>query len=206
MSLERATKGAKMSELGNKIRTKLPRVILNLAVMFSIWFVATLISPAVQSLGAVIPGSQVSTGFLVIVSMVVVILYFAIAVIQDVVAIAETAAETFVHLTPMIKETEANSVKKAIKEIVIAILLVLLTPFIPGTLALIPVIGPTIATVVLFVLIGAALSLFWASGRIFYKELSRYTNHIADIVAGETEKLEGRRPVAGKAKKAKKKR
>lgn len=193
-----------MSELGNAIRKKLPRIILNLAVLFCIWFIATLISPAVQSLGAVIPGSQVSTGFLVIVTMVIIMAYFAVSIIQDVMVIAEAAADTIVHSTPLIKPTEANDVKKAIKEVVMAIVLVLLTPFLPGTIALIPVLGPTLATVTLFVLVAAALGLFWAAGKILYKELSHYTNHIADVVAGEAEKYESKRKPA--PKKGKKKR
>jgi hypothetical protein len=188
-----------MSELGNKIRQKLPRIILNLAVLFCLWFVTTLVSPAVQSLGAVIPGAQVSTGFLIIISMLVVMLYFAIAIIQDVLAIADAAAETIVHSTPLIKPQEASDLKKAIKEIVFAIVLVLLTPFLPGTLALIPVLGPTLATVLLFVLIAVALAMFWAAGKILYKELSKYTTHIADVVAGEEEKFEAKR-VKPKAK------
>lgn len=199
-----------MSELGNKIRTKLPRIILNLAVMFSVWFIATLVAPAVQSLGAIIPGSQVSTGFLVVVSMVIVIAYFALAVVNDVLSIVETLADALVHLTPVIKETEANNLRKAAKELAIAVMLILLTPILPGTLALIPVIGPTFATVILFALVVAALSLFWAAGKILYKELSRYTGQIAEVVAGQAEKAEAKatkplkKPVETPRKKGKK--
>ncbi len=183
-----------MTELGNRIRQKLPRIILNLAVLFSVWFIATLVSPAVQSLGSVIPGAQISTGFLVIASLIVVMLYFAIAVIQDVLALADTAAETIVGYAPLVRGSEAADLKKAIKEIVLALVLILLTPFLPGMLALIPVVGQMLATISIWFIVAVSLALFWAAGKILYKDLSKYTSHIADVVAGQEEKFESKRP------------
>jgi hypothetical protein len=188
-----------MSELGNKIRQKLPKILLNLAVLFSVWFIATLISPAVQSLGSVIPGAQISTGFLIIASLIVVMMFFAIAVIQDTLAVADALAETLVHLAPLMKKEEASDIKKAIKEIVLALVLILLTPFLPGMLALIPVIGQMLATIAIWFIVIVSLALFWAAGKILYKELSKYTTHIAEVVAGEEEKLESKKAPARKA-------
>jgi|GEM_PF-6364931 len=181
-----------MQKLSEKLRKRLPRIMLNLAVIFSIWFIATLISPAVQSLGAVIPGSQISAGFIIIISMIIVMGYFAISVSKDLLSIAEGISELLLTSTRLAREGEEANFRKAIKQVVIAVFLIILTPIIPGTFALIPVVGSTLATVIFFVFLAFSLSLFWDSGKVFYKTLSRYTEKIADVVAGEAEKIEAK--------------
>ncbi len=192
-----------MQKLSEKLRKKLPRIMLNLAVMFSIWFIATLISPAVQSMGAAIPGSHMSAGFMIIISMIIVIGYFAISVSKDLVSLAEGISELLLTSTGLAREGEGANFRKAIKKVVIAVFLIVLTPIIPGTIALIPVAGPTLATIIFFAFLIFSLSLFWDSGKVFYKHLSRYTEKIADVVAGEAEKIEEKAKLKPKRKKRK---
>lgn len=181
-----------MQKLSEKLRKGLPRIMLNLAAIFLIWFIATLISPAVQSMGAVIPGSHMSAGFMIIISMIIVMGYFAISVSKDLISIAEGVSDLLLTSTRLAREGEEASFRRAIKELVIAVFLILLTPIIPGTIALIPVAGPTLATIIFFAFLIFSLSLFWDSGKVFYKHLSRYTEKIANVVAGEAEKIENK--------------
>ncbi len=197
-----------MSELGTAIRTKLPRVIVNSIVLFAIWFLAVLMLPTVGTLGSVIPGLQITAGLMVMVFFVAIFGWFAIRTVQDVLGLADAIADTFVKFVPWVRQHKIADVKKGIKEIIVGLILILLTPFVTPIVGLAPVLGAPLATVVFVVLVVSALALFWDAGKNLYSEIEAWADKISGTIAGEEEMFEGaraprhvaRKPVRGRGR------
>ncbi len=191
-----------MSELGTAIRTKLPRIIVNSIVLFAIWFVAVLMLPMVGTLGSVIPGLQITAGLLVMVFFAAIFGWFAIRTVQEVLGLADAIADTFVRYVPWVRQHKIADVKKGIKEIIVGLILILLTPFVTPIVGLAPVLGAPLATVVFIVLVVSALALFWDAGKNLYSEIEAWAEKISGTIAGEEETFESTRaPVRAAARK-----
>lgn len=182
-----------MSELGAAIRTKLPRIIVNSIVLFAVWFLAVLVSPTVRTLGDVVPGLNISAGLLVLAIFVAIFGWFAIRIVQDVLGIADAIADTFVRFVPWVRHHKVSDVKKGIKEIIVGLLLILLTPFVTPVVGLAPVVGAPLALVVFLAMLVGALVLFWDAGKNLYSEIEVWADKISGTIAGEEEMFEGAR-------------
>lgn len=179
-----------MSELGTAIRTKLPKIIVNSIVLFAIWFVAVLMFPTVRTLGDVIPGLQISAGVLAMVFFAAIFGWFAIRIVQDILNIADTISDTFVRFVPWVRQHKIADVKKGIKEIIVGLILILLTPFVTPIVGLAPILGPPLAMAVFIVFVVAALVLFWDAGKNLYSEIEAWADKISGTIAGEEELFE----------------
>ncbi len=191
-----------MHKLAKQIKAKVPAILTNIVLLFAVYMVAVLLVPSLQGIGLSIPGLGMSAGVLLSAVLLIVGVYFGLKIFTDVLSLAETASETFVDMLPWVKEGREKDVQKAFKEIVAAIVVILLLQPLAQMVGLIPYIGVIITQyVVIAVVIGIVLLLFDA-GKIFYVELNEWSKKVASTLAGEAEKLEEK---AEKEKKTKKK-
>lgn len=195
-----------MSELGTAIRTKLPRIIVNSIVLFAVWLVAVLVLPTVRTLGDIIPGMNITTGVLVMVGFAAIFAWFAIKTVQDVLGLADAIADTFVRFVPWVRQHKIADVKKGIKEIIVGLILILLTPFVTPIVGLAPVLGAPLAMAVFIVFVVAALVLFWDAGKNLYAEIEAWADKISGTIAGEEELFETSRAPRAAARKPGKRR
>lgn len=189
-----------MHKLANQIKAKVPAILTNIVLLFGVYMVTVLLIPPLQGIGLAIPGFGMSAGMLLSFVMVIIGIYFALKVFTDVLALTETASETFVAKFPWVKEGRQRDVQKAIKEIVTSIVLVMIIGPIGTMITLAPYLGPVLAPYILIGIALAVLLLLFDAGKIFYVELNDWSQRVATMLAGEAEKLESKQEPKKKKK------
>lgn len=191
-----------MQKLSTQIKAKVPAILTNVVLLFCIAMITVLMVPPLQGIGQSIPGTGIAAGMLLSAVLVIIGVYFALKIFTDILALTETASETFVNKFPWVKEGRQRDVQKAIKEIVASIIIVMILTPLGTMMGTIPVVGPMVMPYVLPLVAISVLLLLFDAGKIFYVELNEWSQKVANLLAGEAEKLESK-PAKSKAKKKK---
>jgi voltage-gated potassium channel len=167
----------------DEIRVRMPKVLLNLMVIFGLFVAVTVVMPSLTALANLIPhGGRVMATILPLMVWIVIGL-MAFSMLDDVRVLLGVMSGTLAELLP--GQTDGKNARRAVKDILyagaIVVLFTIISPFTPG--------APPLVRNGLSVL-GIALPIFFIydASTILYRYVSVFVDRVSERIAGEVEK------------------
>ena len=167
-----------MSNRGEEIRRRLPRLVTNLIMAIIFWITSVFIPPTLPSL--VVPGINIEASTLVWVLNMAIMVIFLIRALTDALVLGDVLTDT---LTKKLGIKEERSSKRAAKEIVYIIVIVLIVTAVAPLLETINDVGIYLSAVTVYVGLGLIILFIYDIGRIIYKIIEDKAELFADYVS-----------------------
>jgi len=174
---------ARSMEAANEIRVRMPKVLLNLMVIFGLFVAVTVVMPSLTALMNLIPhgGGVIATILPLMVWMVIGLITFSM--LEDIRILLNVMSGILAELLP--GKTNGKGLGRALKDIIyagiIVLLLAIVSPFTSG--------APALVRNALSVL-AVALPIFFIydASTILYRYLSIVVDRLSERIAGEVER------------------
>jgi cation transport ATPase len=166
-----------------EIRRRFPRIIMNLVLTFVFLMIVAFIPQTVSNI--TIPGLSVNADLLVWIVGLVFIVIFLVRALADAFALVEVLADVFVGRLGV---EEDKSPKRAARDLVYIIIILLLATAISPILATFKDIGHLLNTATTYIALGLIILLIYDIGRILYKIVEQKAESLADRLARMAEK------------------
>jgi hypothetical protein len=164
-----------MREKGEEIKMRLPRLFMNIIIGFIFWLMSIFIPPTLSEI--IIPGIGTQASFLVWILTILVMGIFLLRVLSDAVILADIFTDVFVS---KIGIKEERSPKRAAREVVYIIVIVLLVTAIAPIVSTIQDYGFYITTAITYIGLGLVIVFIYDIGRILYTIIENKAESIAD--------------------------
>ena len=176
-----------MTEKGNEIRRRLPRLVMNLIMVVILWLMSVFIPPTLDSV--IIPGLEVQASFLVWILMILLMSIFLIRVLSDALILGDIFTDAFVRKMGI---KEGRTPKRAAREVVYIIIVVLVITAINPLLSRIENYGFYLAAVATYIGLGLVIVFIYDIGRILYTLIENKADSIAEQMTKKSQKNEKR--------------
>jgi hypothetical protein len=160
-----------------EIRRRLPRLVTNLIMAIIFWIISVFIPPTLPSL--IIPGINTETSFLVWILTIIITAIFLIRALTDALVLGDVLTDA---ITRKLGVKEEQSSKKAARELVYIIAIVLVVTAVSPLLAQIQDIGAYLSTVTVYIGLGLVILFIYDIGRTVYKIIEEKAESLADYV------------------------
>ena len=174
-----------MSEKGNEIRRRFPRLVMNLIMVVILWLMSVFIPPTLDSV--IIPGLEIQASFLVWILMIILMSIFLIRVLSDALILGDIFTDAFVRKMGI---KEGRTPKRAAREVVYIIIVVLVITAINPLLSRIENYGFYLAAVATYIGLGLVIVLIYDIGRILYTLIENKADSIAEQLTKKSQKNE----------------
>ncbi|MCW3998087.1 MAG: hypothetical protein NWF10_05910 [Candidatus Bathyarchaeota archaeon] len=164
-----------MREKGEEIRRRLPRLFMNIILGFIFWMMSVFIPPTLSEIA--IPGIGTQASFLVWILMIIVMGIFLIRVLSDALVLGDIFTDVFVS---KIGIKEERSPKRAAREVVYIIVIVLVVTAISPIVSTIQDYGFYLSTVLTYIGLGLIIVFIYDIGRILYTIIENKAEAIAE--------------------------
>lgn len=161
-----------------EIRRRLPRLVTNLIMAIIFWIISIFIPPTIPSL--IIPGINTEASTLVWILTMIIMGIFLIRGLTDALIIGDVLTDA---ITKKLGVKEEKSSKRAAKEFVYIIAIVLIVTAISPLLANIQDVGGYLSTGTIYIGLGLIILFIYDIGRIIYKIIEEKAEIFADYVA-----------------------
>jgi cation transport ATPase len=164
-----------MREKGEEIRRRLPRLFMNIILGFIFWMMSVFIPPTLSEI--TIPGIGTQASFLVWILMILLMGIFLIRVLSDALILGDIFTDVFVS---KIGIKEERSPKRAAREVVYIIVIVLLVTAISPIVSTIQDYGFYLSTATTYIGLGLVIVFIYDIGRILYTIIENKAEAIAE--------------------------
>ena len=167
-----------MKVKGEEIRRRLPRLVTNLIMAIIFWLIGVFIPPTLPSL--VIPGINTEAYTLVWILLMVIMAIFLIRALTDALVLGDVLTDT---LTKKLGVKEEQGSKRAARELVYIIAIVLVVTAISPLLLTIEDVGYYLSIATTYIGLGLIILFIYDIGRIVYKIIEKKAEALADYVS-----------------------
>jgi cation transport ATPase len=175
-----------MREKGEEIRRRLPRLFMNIIIGFIFWMMSVFIPPTLSEI--TIPGIGTQASFLVWILMIIVMGIFLIRILSDALILGDIFTDVFVS---KIGIKEERSPKRAAREVVYIIVIVLVVTAISPIVSTIQDYGFYLSTGITYIGLGLVIVFIYDIGRILYTIIENKAESIADQLTRAQKKKKG---------------
>jgi len=167
-----------MKVKGEEIRRRLPRLVTNLIMAIIFWLISVFIPPTLPSL--VIPGINTEAATLVWILTMIIMAIFLIRALTDALVLGDVLTDV---LTKKLGVKEEQASKRAAREFVYIIAIVLVVTAVSPLLANIQDVGYYLSTVTVYIGLGLVILFIYDIGRIVYRIIEEKAESFADYFA-----------------------
>ena len=175
-----------MKVKGEEIR-RFPRIVMNLIMALIFWIISVFIPPTLSSL--TIPGINQSASLLVWILTIVIMGIFLVRALSDALVLGDVLTDVLVKRLGI---KEERSPKRAAREFVYIIIIVLIVTAISPLLDTIPDYGYYFKTAATYIGLGLVIIFIYDIGRIIYKIIEEKADSFADLLAQRAQKNKSR--------------
>ncbi|MCW4054017.1 MAG: hypothetical protein NWE84_03740 [Candidatus Bathyarchaeota archaeon] len=167
-----------MKVKGEEIRRRLPRLVTNLIMAIIFWLISMFIPPTLPSL--IIPGINTEAYLLVTILTMIVMGIFLIRALTDALVLGDVMTDV---ITKKLGVKEEQKSKRAAREFVYIIVIVLIVTAVTPLLATIQDVGYYLSTATIYIGLGLIILFIYDIGRLVYKIIEEKAESFADYVA-----------------------
>jgi hypothetical protein len=167
-----------MKVKGEEIRRRLPRLVTNLIMAIIFWIISVFIPPTLPSL--IIPGINTEASFLVWMLTMIIMAIFLIRALTDALVLGDALTDV---LTKKLGVKEETASKRAAREFVYIIAIVLIVTAVSPLLATIQDVGYYLSTATVYIGLGLVILFIYDIGRIVYRIIEEKAESLADYIA-----------------------
>lgn len=171
-----------MGVTGGEIRRRFPRIVMNLVMAFIFWIISAFIPPTVD---IVVPGLNTSASLLIWIVTTIVMAIFLIRALSDALVLGDILTDVVVRRLGI---KEERSPKRAARDFIYIIIIILIATAISPVLAAVKDIGHILTTATTYIALGLIILLIYDIGRILYRITEQKAELLADRLAQMTEK------------------
>ena len=167
-----------MKDKREEIRRRLPRLVTNLIMAIIFWVVSVFIPPTIPEI--VIPGINTEASFLVWILTIIITAIFLIRALTDALALGDVLTDA---ITKRLGVKEEQASKRAARELVYIIAIVLVVTAVSPLLLNIQDVGYYLSTVTVYIGLGLIILFIYDIGRTVYKIIEQKAESLADYVS-----------------------
>jgi hypothetical protein len=167
-----------MKVKGEEIRRRLPRLVTNLIMAIIFWIISVFIPPTLPSL--IIPGINTEASFLVWMLTMIIMAIFLIRALTDALVLGDALTDV---LTKKLGVKEETASKRAARELVYIIAIVLIVTAVSPLLLNIQDVGYYLSTATVYIGLGLVILFIYDIGRTVYKIIEQKAESFADYIA-----------------------
>lgn len=164
-----------MKVKGEEIRRRLPRLVTNLIMAIIFWIISAFIPPTIPSL--IVPGINIEASTLVWLLTMVIMAIFLIRALTDALLLGDVLTDLIVRRLG-VKEEQTS--KRAARELVYIIVVVLIVTAVSPLLAPIQDVGYYLSTATIYIGLGLIIIFIYDIGRTVYKIIEAKAESFAD--------------------------
>jgi hypothetical protein len=170
---------------GEEIRRRFPRIVTNLIMAIIFWILGIFIPPTVK--GIAVPGIEADIGFLIWIFVTAIMAIFLIRALSDALVLGDIATDMLVRKLGI---KEERSPRRAARDFVYIIIIVLVVTALSPILAALKDFGALLSTVTTYIGLGLIVILIYDMGRILHKIIEQKAGLLADRLAQMADKNE----------------
>ena len=167
-----------MKVKGEEIRRRLPRLVTNLIMAIIFWLISMFIPPTLPSL--IIPGINTEAYLLVTILTMIVMAIFLIRALTDALVLGDVMTDV---ITKKLGVKEEHASKRAAREFVYIIVIVLIVTAVTPLLATVQDVGYYLSTATVYIGLGLIILFIYDIGRLVYKIIEEKAESFADYFA-----------------------
>jgi hypothetical protein len=163
---------------GEEIRHRLPRLVANLIMALIFWIISIFVPPTLE--GILLPGINIEASMLVWIFMIIVLGIFLIRALSDALVLGDVFTDV---LMKRLGVKEERSPKRAARDFVYIIVIMLVVTALSPLLGTIEDVGFYLKAAVVYIGLGLIIVLIYDIGRIVYKIIEDKADSFADRLA-----------------------
>ena len=167
-----------MNDKREEIRHRLPRLVTNLIMAITFWLISAFIPPTLPSI--VVPGIDIEASTLFWILTMFTMAIFLIRALTDALVLGDVFTDV---ITKKLGVKEETASKRAAREFVYIIAIVLIVTAVSPLLATIQDVGGYLSTATVYIGLGLVILFIYDIGRIVYKIIEQKAESFADYVA-----------------------
>jgi len=167
-----------MKVKGEEIRRRLPRLVTNLIMALIFWIISVFIPPTLPSL--IVPGINTEASMLVWLLTMVIMVIFLIRALTDALVLGDVLTDVLVRKLGV---NEEKASKRAAREFVYIIVIVLIVTAVSPLLATVQDVGYYLSTATVYIGLGLVILFIYDIGRTVYKIIEEKAESFADYFA-----------------------
>ena len=168
---------------GEEIRRRLPRLVTNLIMAIIFWLISVFIPPRLPSL--IIPGINTEASTLVWILTMIIMAIFLIRASTDALVLGDVLTDV---ITKKLGVKEEKASKRAAREFVYIIVIVLVVTAAAPLLETIQDVGGYLSTATVYIGLGLVILFIYDIGRIIYTIIEEKADSFADLLAQRAQK------------------
>ena len=161
---------------------------MSAATAFLFWITASITPPLVQDI--IVPGINVSAGWLVGAAATLIVLIFLVRALSDALVLADIGTDLVVRRLGV---KEERPLRRAARDVIYMILVILLASGARPFMAAVPEVGGLLSKLVSLIALGVFIVLIYDFGRILYRVLEERAEVFADWLAELAERVRERK-------------
>jgi len=162
-----------------EIRRRFPRITMNLLMTLIFWIISAFVPQTLT--GIIIPGFDFNASLLVQIISSVVMAIFLIRALSDALVLGDIVTDIIVRKLGI---KEEMSPKRAARDLIYIIIIVLVVTAVSPILSTIENIGGTLSTASTYIALGLIIVLIYDMGRVLYRIVENKAELLADRLAG----------------------
>lgn len=170
-----------------EIRRRFPRIIMNLLMTLIFWIISAFVPQTLT--GIIIPGFDFNASLLVQIISTVVMAIFLIRALSDALVLGDIVTDVVVRKMGI---KEEMSPKRAARDLIYIIIIVLVVTAVSPILSTIENIGGILSTAATYMALGLIIVLIYDMGRVLYRIVENKAELLADRLAGTIDDNEKR--------------
>jgi len=167
--------GAGMKTKKEEIRRRFPRIVMNLLMAFIFWIISAFVPPTVE--GVAVPGFDFNASLLIWIVTTVIMAIFLIRALSDALVLGDILTDVVVRRLGI---KEEMSPKRAARDLIYIIIIILVVTAVSPILATIENIGGTLTIAATYIALGLIILLIYDMGRILYRIIESKAELLAD--------------------------
>jgi cation transport ATPase len=170
-----------MKNEGEEIRRRFPRIVMNSIMAIIFWAISVYVPPTLKSI--TIPGIGTDASLLMWILTILILGIFLVRVLSDALVLGDILTDVFVRRLGV---KEERSPKRAARELVYIIIIVLVVTAISPLLSTVQDYGYYFTVAATYIGLGLIIVFIYDIGRIIYKIIEEkaesVANHLAEVV------------------------
>jgi cation transport ATPase len=170
-----------MKNEGEEIRRRFPRIVMNSIMAIIFWVISVYVPPTLKSI--TIPGIGTDASLLMWILTILILGIFLVRVLSDALVLGDILTDVFVRRLGV---KEERSPKRAARELVYIIIIVLVVTAISPLLSTVQDYGYYFTVAATYIGLGLIIVFIYDIGRIIYKIIEEkaesVANHLAEVV------------------------
>ena len=154
--------------MGVEIRERLGRVLVNVGVLALVIIAFDLFIPGALAIIFLIPEQGLSITASFILLSIIVTAFFALRVLLDLIRLLDLTTDYLIRHIPGFKSEKRISLKKALKELIIVLVLILSTPLITSAVVVMPQVGSWLTLTISSIFVVISVILIYDAGKTLY--------------------------------------